>query len=1010
MDRRTLLTLSTAACLCATYEAYALFISPLFSPAPDSMGGRMKRSDDQIPYKPPENRRQAERFLADQPWASESPYQFRNSGGFFYFQEWENVEDSGEASGKVRFHPFAMIWRPNGHDPKTDPYTIFSESAIVEFAEKFDIKKVNVLRVVGGALDGKVRIRGPNGLLIDGKDFIFSDIDKKVWSDHTVSFAQGPHTGRGKGLELDLIRAEGRPGDEKETVTGVQTLRLRKEVKMELVSESKSKAKPDETVFVNCQGSFKYDVEINVATFENAVVVNRPTGNAQSDLLKCELLTLYFEPDETPKAEDIEAKPDASQPPPSEPPGTFGGKLTFRRLRAEGPVVSVVSQRSDMDARMNELTYDAQARVITLRDARQVRLVQRNNKLLCPEVTAVLDEDGEIERAICRGAGKLFNYANDSESKGKRSEKKTVALAAVWQQQLQKIPDPRTGLDLIEFKGRAVLSQAGKMSLQADLVRIWVTRGASTSSAPAVTDGSTAPTADDRNIQPKQMLALREVAFASPQISGHTERLEVWFEEGSLPIPPQAEDSPVAPQSVLRPVSRRGQRMAAAGGDASRKSTPAKKPPSQATPPEQKKADREPVNPLVVDSDVIQVRALRERDGDDPQVAEVITEGHVHVSQQHAAGVTPLDLTGERLHLWNYSESNQVLDVTGLPAHVQDRGMQIEGPRIHFDRGRNLAQVKGAGVLRLPMTKGLDGKPLETSQLLDVFWQEKMDFDGEVANFYKKVRTQLNGSEMQCGKMHVTFAKRVSFGDNAPNSQQTDVKLIVCRDGVNIKSHEYDNNRLMSVRTATGFEFTFNRISGLTTAQGPGMLADWRRGNGKRAALEASSEVRANRALVAEAVEWEYTRIDFDGQMEGNANQRLTTFHDRVRVVYGPVENSTAELSEESLPKDGGWMHSDELQLTQHPATKKQRAYLELEASQNVMLHGRSFHAMAHTATYDESKGLYVLTGDGKNNAKIWLEKKNGGSPDMTEKQRLEFIPAKNYLNTVGVAGGQGGP
>lgn len=532
MDRRTLLTVSTAACLCGAYEAYALFVSPLFSPHAEVAGDRKKSGDDRSPPKPPENRRQAEKHLADQPWAPDSKYQFRTEAGFFYFDEWEKIEQTG----KVRFHPFAMIWRPQGHDPQKDPYTIISESALVEFAERFEVTNPRPGRVVGGALEGAVQIRGPEGLVINGKNFNFAEAALRIWSDHDVSFLYAAHKGHGQGLELDLIPAPGPVSGDKPAVSGVRTIRLRKEVHMELVSRTSSGVKADDTVFVDSQGNFEYQVEAHVAIFQKNVRVNRPTGGGKSDRLNCELLTLIFEPEESPAVQS--AGTAEARPTPAGENGfdTVGGNLAFRRLRAEGPVVTVVSQRSDLEGWMNELTYDAQARVVALRDARRVRLFQQNNELVSPEITAVLDEEGQIERAVCRGAGKLFSFAKGTDRRLPR-KKKRVEMAAEWQKQLHKAPDATTGLDLIEFEGRAVLNQAGRMDLQGDIVRIWVTPG-ERGGAGLGREKDERSATDDEKIQPKRMLALREVTFASPQIAGKTDRLEVWFDEGSLPSPP----------------------------------------------------------------------------------------------------------------------------------------------------------------------------------------------------------------------------------------------------------------------------------------------------------------------------------------------------------------------------------------------------------------------------------------------------------------------------------------
>ncbi len=185
----------------------------------------------------------------------------------------------------------------------------------------------------------------------------------------------------------------------------------------------------------------------------------------------------------------------------------------------------------------------------------------------------------------------------------------------------------------------------------------------------------------------------------------------------------------------------------------------------------------------------------------------------------------------------------------------------------------------------------------------------------------------------------------------------------------------------------------------------------WRRGNGKSAGLGATASVRVNKPLAAESAEWEYTRIDFKGRMDGNTNDRTTTFRDRVRVVYGPVSSSTAiidEDDEDKMPKDGGWMSCRELTLTQISATKTVPAYVTMRGVGEAILHGRSFHAMAHIVTYDESKGLYILTGDGKRDATIWHEKTPGAAPRSVSAQGMEFIPALNPLTLTPAAYGQG--
>lgn len=1030
--------MSTSACLCGTYALYRMLVSPLVSPGPDLLNER-NLSAAEFNSNSSENHPQAEQYLPDQPWAAVAKYEIRNDPTYVYFAEWERIEQSG----RVRFKPFAMIWRPKDNDPKEPPITIVCESAVVEFAEKFEITR-SPGRVIGGNLEGTVRIRGPNGMAVDGRDFNFVERALRAWSDNPVAFAYGPHSGSGNGIELELIPQPGAPKEDKPAIAGVRTLRLLKDVVMDLVGEPKDNGTPKETVHVTSAGSFEFGVESHVATFQKKVRVVRPTGNDQFDKLSCEQLTLVFEP----KPSEERAEAAAAVAPAAKADDATSGfgrdldKLQFRRLRAEGANTTVISQTSELQAVMQELTYDEQARVIALRDAKQVRMLQRNNELRCPEVTAVLDEAGQIEQATCRGAGKLFSYQKDAENLRQPRGKKQIEFAAEWLKQLRMEPDKQTNLDLIEFTGQAVLSQPEKMALRADIVRLWVTPDKDGQGMRGMAERPIG--AEGAGAKPKKMLALGNAEFASPKITGTTERLEVWFEEGPQPQPPTTGPADrTRKHGVLRPSqSPSGQRVTpvaqtvrananrsvtdargasrrdaavrpAAQADVSDSAVPARSPrPKRGRPAPVEPEPAPAENPLHVVADRMQVQMIMV-DGGDPQLAKVVTAGRVHVTQDHGKGGAPFDLRGDRLDLKNYSDTHQVIHVTGQPAHIHDRGMQLEGADIHFDRGENLARVEGPGVLRLPVSQGLDGKPLETAQLLDVFWQEKMRFDGETADFFAKVRTQLNGSEMRCEEMHVTLAQRISFSEEIDRSQETKVRLVVCRDGVRLKSHEYKENRLVEIRTAEGFEFALDQTTGNITAQGPGTLELWRRGTGNRAGLATSTGVKANRPLKTESAEWEYTRVKFAGRMNGNANEKTTKFKDRVIIVYGPVNRATDTVDEDELPLSGGWMRCDELDLTQLPGGGSGEDSMAVVGRGNAELEGRSehgqFHAQAGQVSFDGSKGLYSLFGEGGHDATLSRQQHDGSSRGSIAARRMEFIPSLDKVNIQGASGAQGG-
>lgn len=1024
---------------------YIAVVSPFVSPAAELLSEKRTTSET-VTHRRPENQRQAEAHLSEYAWTAEAKYQVAVRAGSYVFADtWEKIEQSG----RVRFTPFAMIWRSENHDPNEPPITIVSESAIVEFAEDFEITKPNDLgRVVGGALEGEVRIRGPKGLAVDGRDFNFSEGALRVWSDNLVNFAYAQHSGNGQGLELDLIPEPGTPGKDKPAIAGVRTVRLRKDIVMDLAGEPRPGGRPSDTVHVTSAGRFEFSVESHVASFHDEVRVVHPTGKDQFDRLNCQTLTLIFEPEGSGDAAGDQATAKAAADTSSSSPMGGDVKLEFRRLRAEGPNTTVSSQRSEFQGRMQELTYDAEARVIVLKDARNVRVLQKDNELICGEITAVLDDDGQLEQAICRGAGKLFRYAKEGGAPVRKKE--NIDLAAEWSRELQMRPDPETSLDLIELTGKAVVSQKDRMALKAEVIRLWIT--------PQAKDGKGQASSGDRNrspleedAKPKRMLALGDAAFASPKITGETERLEVWFEDGPLPTPPEPRAArrrdrtqsslphkqrliprhgstvPVHTVQYSRPSA--GNRNSETSGRAtsSRRglAAVAAEPAKKVARPQKSKQKVERIaqapsaparprdeNPAHIVANVIRVRARVE--GDETNVAEVITSGQVHITQARAEGEPPFDLRGDHLQLWNYSEVHQVIDVKGTPAHIRDRGLHVEGAEIHFDRGANLAEVEGAGVLRLPVKRSFDGKPLEGTQMLDIFWRERMNFDGELARFYAGVRTQLNGSEVRCEEMQVELDQKLSFTEEREDRPDPNLRKVICRDGVDLKSNEYVNDRLVEVRIARGFEFTFDQSKNSVSAQGPGTLIFWRRGGGNRPGLARATGAKANKPLQADSSEWEYTRVDFAGHMSGNIERQSTTFHSDVRIAYGPVTGPTEviDVESEQPPLQGGRMRCEELNLTQSPGQNGQGNNITLLARTNVELEGRTehglFHAKAAKLSYDQAKDLFILFGDGRRDATIWRESQPGSSRGSVEAQRMEFIPSQDKLTVDRASGAQG--
>jgi hypothetical protein len=997
----------TAALLTGLYGLYSQFVSPLvLPPAPETLTASSQKPVVPLPRK---NRKIAEKHLQLAPWATKARYQLRTENAFVYAQ----TTVPNHAENAIRFSPFAVVWRQKGKRENEAPYVIISESAYIKFANSFeDLSNPNPGRVIGGTLEGEVRIIGPDGLIVLGEDFWFSEASMSIWSENPVRFAQGPHRGRAIGLDAELIPDEVARANDKLAFAGVKSVRLRENVVMDLLFEDdnehvhphglqktqSAQQTPEEKkepvkVHIQSKGSFTFGVDTHLGTFVNDVRAYRPTEPEKYDTLFSDKLTLIFEP-ESPEddgllqepAKDVQTAEQLNSD--NKRFQSIRSDLNFRRLHAEGRSVVLISQTHDLNAFMNDLIYDIKTRVAVLTDANSVHVKQGSkgeSEIHSPAITLVHDQKGTVSSIWCNGKGWL-RAIDDQTGQPK--------LIAQWNEQMRKYSDQDSGLDIVDLQDNATLIQPEQLiSLSAEFIRFWIKKN-------EVANRSQS----SEQYELQRLLAERNVTMDSIDMHSRTKRLEVDFEQG-VTVAPHSNpfigiDNNQRSRRAFQPTSYREQstHVAIRGNDRSR-------------PGSTKLSSKR--GPMDVTADRIHVRVIQGNNQQQAKIAEVRTYGNVNVRQSRTPGDAPLIITGNRMHVVNRSDDDQLIHVFGKPAHIRDPKMHIEGTNIHLDRGGNIAWVEGEGLLRLPVNKTFEGEKLDQTQDLDIWWTEQMRFDGETAQFFGNVRTILANHHVNCQEMYVLMTKRFSFTDEN-SDQEAEISRVICKDNVDFKSRDYEGNQLVEVRRGRFADFTMDQLTGKTHGAGPGWITAWRRGRGKRAGLTPDVTVKANSPLNPDKANWEYFRIDFSGKMNGNTKSRTTQFHDQVQIVYGPVLNPMDVLDPDNLPEDGGWMRSDKLRVTQHEinpsprSAKKPSSYIDMQAEGNAKLKGRSFNARASFINYDESKGIYILRSLAPRKATMWRQTKFGGERSQNDAQRMVFWPARDKLVLDGVTGLEG--
>ena len=1063
MPGRFALTFIMALGLGGLCAGYVYVTRPLLAPAA-SRGQREVAGESRVPTGPRDAR--AAKYLPGEPWAADATYilQIQNGESTIFFNKWETVEDNKA----IRLEPFAMIFPPDEESDDDTPLTLAGDAAILRVEGSTDLSNPDPGRIIGGTVPGKARLRGPDDLRINGANFNFNEDAQRLWSDDDVYFRQGQNAGRGHGMQLELFRV----GDASEyrtmAVSGVKVFRLLRDVSMELVledgddagpfanlsggetpsaasSESDPNTPPTPT-FIESTGAFTFDLETNIARFDENVVATRPARNGQPDRLECDTLEIEFEPS-TPEARLAAAdrRQKIQNGTLTEQDGFQGpdAKLKPTRLIAQGHerAATLHSPTNEFSAAFDMLIYDAATGETRLSRAGNVVARQKTSQLESPSIRMIPREGDLPPSIICEGAGKLHH----------RNEAGELELSVYWKERLTRARQ-RNQMDLIQLVGQAQVNQPQEnFVLVGDEIDLWLLPTKQESKKP-----QSAAIVDSNQVEPYKLHARNNVMLRGPELNADAQKLNVIFTE---PTPEEVANFDARGRLTL--ASKRVQQVSA-------ESDPAPEETAAPSAPSTEPANERRPNPIEMVAQVINVEMLRgvpndpastEADGNsfggDTRIRLVRTEGGVAVRQRRE-GSDPLKINGDRLELINHGKNREVIHIYGRyggvtesgtprgpePAQVHDGESDLWGMNINLDRGKNTAWVDGEGILLLPVDQQSDVLPFGQSapapepqapsapnggatlatnageppkSRLEIRWAERMDFDGKKAIFLGDVRTSLNHDDLVCQQMEVDLVNRINFASlgnderDEGEDNRPDVATIYCKHRVVVDGGEYEEDQLVSRRHAEFSDLHVDYQTGDTRANGPGLIKMWSLGQSATPEDAMGGAARANVMPREDSiVNWEYTYVEFAGTSEGNIHHLTTTFNNQVTAIYGPVSNHTQELDPHRIdlaPKEAGWLNCSHLTLTRHKATDTTAAYSEALARGNVRLSGRDFQGNADQVTFDESKDQYILKSFDGRNATVQMGREN-----VQKGEAFKFFPQRKDLQVVNARGGEAVP
>ena len=231
---------------------------------------------------------------------------------------------------------------------------------------------------------------------------------------------------------------------------------------------------------------------------------------------------------------------------------------------------------------------------------------------------------------------------------------------------------------IVSLWANARAAMTGEGAIAADEIYLWLKElpvaEKPTSERPP-SDG-TSPTPRWQVVADK-LLARPNVRIDSPQLSGATALLEAWFEQVASDNFGLGAKSPFGP--------------GAEPGTGLRVGAPAASPAF---------GQRGPIGPVItggpapqrhfdVGGDRIMVRFLTGPPR--TEVEDITIDGHARFGESQTAmpGEVPLLVTGEQIEVLRASAPDTLVTVSGKPAQVAARGLEMYGDVVHLDKGSN---------------------------------------------------------------------------------------------------------------------------------------------------------------------------------------------------------------------------------------------------------------------------------------------------------------------------------
>jgi lipopolysaccharide export system protein LptA len=692
-------------------------------------------------------------------------------------------------------------------------------------------------------------------------------------------------------------------------------------------------------VTVTCRGPFRYDFPSRTAWFQDHVQAIHSNAEGPDDQLACDRLSAYFSGGESPR--DEARSGDIGQR-----VGLSGSKV--QRIEATGSPVVVDAPSYSAAARAERLEYNFETREVRIEDSNKAMLRYKGNEVETPRIEYRFGEEGRIGQMRADGPGRLTGSFPDDPSR---------TFEAVWKHRV--ILQPHKGDHALSLLAGAAVRVHDVGEFSANNVHIWIRETAVPSSQ------------EEKKrfrYDPVRVLAEEQVRVDSLQLTGRTERAEIWIRHS--PAVAAKKRAPGAVASGRQP------------------------------PPETEEEAGEAPSRRRFDVAANHLQAQLFRSDKEMLVEHLIADGDVRFSetQTEKPGEIPIAIRGQIVQVDHANTRHARVRVQGEPARVSARGLELVGGNLQLNRGDNRLWVAGPGQMILPPRQPPEAASDDTSLgglgatgPVSITWKESMEFDGLRARFHRDVEvvgTQISKSgevsdlKVNGQDLGVTLTHCVQF-DKDKQPPGLGVREMKFEGEVLLQNSTRQGGQQTSIERMRARDLTIDGATGRLSALGPGWGSTVRHGSSLSA---GRSSPPGDAPQDAELV---YVRVDFDGQVTGSAVSRELEFDGRTNTIYGPVAAWDQVLDPDpagGLGKEQFLLTSDRLTVADMDTNPDDdQSAVELVADGNATIEGSNFSARGSRISYVHAKQLIVLDGDGRNDAELWM--RGSRTPDFAAQQ-----------------------